>query len=42
MSPRIKIKAGQTGSWDTHLFLRSEKVVRRVSPDELAQMERQP
>jgi hypothetical protein len=40
MSTRRKIKAGQTGSWDTHPFLRSEKVVLRVSPDELLQMER--
>jgi Bacterial mobilisation protein (MobC) len=40
MSTRKKIKAGQTGSWDTHPFLRNEKVVLRVSPDELLQMER--
>jgi Bacterial mobilisation protein (MobC) len=40
MSTRRKIKSGQTGNWDTHPFLRSEKVVFRVSPDELAQIER--
>ena len=40
MNKRKKIKAGQTGNWDTHPFFRSEKIVVRVSPEEWAQMEK--
>lgn len=40
MVPRHKIKAGQTGSWDTHPYLRSERVVLRVSPEELLTLEK--
>lgn len=40
MVPRRKIKAGQTGSWDTHPYLRSERVVLRVSPEELLTLEK--
>lgn len=40
MSTRRKIKAGQTGNWDTHPFFRSEKIVVRVSPEEWTQMEK--
>lgn len=40
MSTRRKIKAGQTGSWDTHPYVRSERVVLRVSPEELLTLEK--
>ena len=38
--PRRKQKSGQAGNWDTHPFLRSERVVLRVSPEELLTLEK--
>ena len=38
--PRRKQKSGQAGNWDTHPFLRSERVVLRVSPQELLMLEK--
>lgn len=40
MKQRHKIKAGQSGSWDTHPYVRSERVVLRVSPEELLALEK--
>ena len=40
MSTRRKAKAGQTGSWDTHPYVRSQRVVLRVSPEELLTLEK--
>jgi Bacterial mobilisation protein (MobC) len=40
MIPRRKIKAGQTGNWDTHPYVRSKRVVLRVSPEELLTLEK--
>lgn len=40
MEKRRKIKAGQAGSWDTQAFVRTHRLVVRVSPDEFAQMDK--
>lgn len=40
MEKRRKIKTGQTGSWDSHPYVRSERIVLRVSPEEFEQLEK--